>query len=64
MRAPLHSQAAVFAALLALSTCLTGKEMLLGSFTYTQAGAVTFPGTERTSNRTNTHIAHNVTVAA
>lgn len=29
MRAPLLGQVAVFAALLALSTCLTGKELLL-----------------------------------
>lgn len=40
MRAPLHGQAAVLAALLALSTCLTGKELLLPAVIQTQAGVV------------------------
>lgn len=40
MRAPLLGQSAVFAALLGLSTCLTGKEMPLRADTHAQAGAV------------------------
>lgn len=67
MRTPLLGQAAVFAALFALSTCLTGKEMLLRAVTHAQAGAVKLHGANRATvhhplTLSNMHIA--VTVAA